>query len=204
MKCRVSNIELLKVIAVFVILLSHSTPRYVLLYPFNGILPDENVNYVIDPNAASLDCQNLLIQYLTSFGQIGNALFIICSSWFLFEIGQVKRSKVWFLISSTSLISISSYGFLRCLGYDYDTRALLYSIFPIATYNNWFVCCYLIFYLINPLLKTIGDSLDQRKCLIVIIFGIYAFSLWYIIYPTAFLYFHLVQFILIYYIVVFF
>lgn len=204
MKSRVSNIELLKVIAVFFILLSHSTPRYGLLYPFNGVLPDGNVSYVIDPNVASLDLHNLIIQYLTSFGQIGNALFVICSSWFLYETGRVKRSKVWFLISSTFLISISSYGFLKCLGFNYDVSALLYSIFPIATYNNWFVCCYLIFYLINPTLKTVADSLNQRRSLIFIILGLYAFSLWNMIFPSAFLYFQLVQFILIYFIVVYF
>ena len=204
MKNRASNFELLKVFAILLILLSHSTPRYELLYPFGGITLDGRENYVIDPTIASLDIHHLLIQYFTSWGQIGNALFIICSSWFLYEIGRIKRGKVWFLISSTFFISIFSYGIMRLLGCDYDIKALFYSTFPIATYNNWFVCCYLLFYLMNPILKVVSDSMNKRSCLIFIVMGLFAFSLWNMIYPTAFLYFHLVQFILIYFITVYF
>lgn len=201
MKERFSNVELLKCVAIIIILLSHSTPRYEIIYPIDGFLPDNSSNSVVDVFSVSLDVKNIFLQFFTSLGQLGNSLFIICSSYFLIDSNSVKRKKIWFIVSSTVIISLLSFFICMGLGWQLNLKALFESVFPIATYNNWFVCCYLIFYMIHPLLNICINYLSKRRHLFIIIVGLYMFSIWNMMYPKAFLYFHLSQFIIIYFIV---
>ena len=75
-KKRNSSIELLKVFAIIIIIISHSVPYGASYSNYDGF---------IDINVASSNINVVLLAIIRYFGQIGNAIFIICSSWFLVD-----------------------------------------------------------------------------------------------------------------------
>ena len=79
-KIRNSAIELLKLFAMFLIILSHSMPKY-----------DQTLVGYVDIVHATDNIQNLVLIVFNYLGQLGNAIFVICSSWFL--IGGDKTQK---------------------------------------------------------------------------------------------------------------
>lgn len=74
-KNRESNIELYRVLAILLIVISHCCPKY-------GALSDP---FYINVDASSLVINNICISFFNYFGAIGNCMFIICSAWFLVD-----------------------------------------------------------------------------------------------------------------------
>ena len=68
-RMRRSNIELLKIIAVFLIVLSHCIPYEVLI----------NCPIFFDITQCSEDVSHLFLVFFRYLGQIGNAIFVVCS-----------------------------------------------------------------------------------------------------------------------------
>ena len=68
---RNSGIELLKVIAMAMIVLSHAIPV--------------EAEGVIDLGVATTDMQSNIIRFINCFGNIGNNIFVVCSAWFLLD-----------------------------------------------------------------------------------------------------------------------
>ena len=82
-KRRNSSIELLKIIALMLIAISHSVPGY-------GNI--ESSTYV-DMNIASNDILKIVYVILMSLGQIGNVIFIISSAYFLIDSKNAKKEN---------------------------------------------------------------------------------------------------------------
>lgn len=72
---RDSGIELLKIFAIFVIVLSHTVQTLIsknMDLSFNG--------YVIDVSNATMNIDAILLQIFIHFGVWGNSIFFICSA----------------------------------------------------------------------------------------------------------------------------
>lgn len=69
---RNSNIELLKIFAVILIVFSHAMP-----------VKSGDAAWNMDLSAATNSVQRLIIVFMRYGGQVGNALFLIPSVWFL-------------------------------------------------------------------------------------------------------------------------
>lgn len=67
------------------IVLSHSVPLWSI----------EIQEGLIDLNLASLDIQNIVLLIFRYVGQIGNVIFIICSSYFLLESEKANAKKYY-------------------------------------------------------------------------------------------------------------
>ena len=79
---RDSGIELLKIFAIFIIVIGHTVQS----------LTNEaytNNSYVIDISRATTNVKFILLQIFRYFGSWGNSIFFICSAWFLL------KSKNW-------------------------------------------------------------------------------------------------------------
>lgn len=164
-KVRLSGIELLKVISVILIIFSHSIPYY----------GDAAADYYFDINSASGNFQLVMMSYFRYFGQIGNAIFIFCSAYFLIESKTVKVKKMLYIIVDTFVISmIYLCGFLIG-GYKLSAGNIALQFVPITSRFNWFIGCYLIIYAAHPLLNKIIHGTSKRNLLI---FNIFLFVLY--------------------------
>lgn len=153
-KARMSGIELLKILAIFLIVISHTVPY------FNP----SSVGY-LDLKLSTPNAQQFTVSFFLQLGQIGNCIFIFCSSYFLLDSKSVKLKKVFLLIFDTTAISVIYLAFFLGFGYKLTALDIVQSIFPLLypSKTNWYVFCYLLFYLAHPLLNLIVHALDKRK-----------------------------------------
>lgn len=90
---------------------------------------------------------------------------------------------------------------LIILGLNIDAKLLLKSLFPTTFANNWYITCYLIFYLIHPYLNLIINQMYKRELFIA---GLVMAGLYYgagFFYHSAFFRNNLSDFIVIYFVI---
>lgn len=76
------------------------------------------------------------------------------------------------------LISIVWMGLLLVLGFRFPAETLIRQFFPTLFGNNWYITCYLLLYLIHPVLNLIIRQCDKRYLLsIVCIVGVLYFGI---------------------------
>ncbi len=87
---RNSSIELLKLIAIFLIVINHVTQTATTTNSaYLGIM-----EHAVEIGLATSDINKILLIIFRHFGAFGNAVFMICSSWFLCEKTVVQGKKV--------------------------------------------------------------------------------------------------------------
>ncbi|MCM1495826.1 MAG: acyltransferase [Bacteroides sp.] len=152
---RNSSIESLKIIAIVLIVLSHSIP--------NG---DTTIHPgAIDINMVTSNINIIIASYIKNLGQIGNDIFLICSTWFLVDSKCVKVNKIADMVGDCFFISVFMLGLFMALGYKFSTVYILKQFFPITFENCWFLTCYLLLYAIHPFLNHI-IKLAHKKSLL--------------------------------------
>ena len=159
---RQSGIELLKIIAILLIVLNHMVQT---LTETNGLMPD--TSYVVDICSNTTNIQTLILAILRSSGCVGNDIFVICSAWFLLDSSRCDKRKVSFLICNVWTVSVLIFFITLALGCDLDRDSTLKQFFPIGNSNNWFITCYILFFLIHPLLNRLIRDMSQKALLSV-------------------------------------
>lgn len=192
-KVRNSSIELLKVLAMALIILSHSVPK--------AGLSELAHSGVIDVSLATSDVQEFIAILCAYLGQIGNAIFIVCSAWFLLDSNRINLSKVTSIVLDCLLISVFMLGVFLCFGYRFPLKMIVRQFMPTILGTNWFITTYIIFYMIHPYLNRVINNLKQKEHFIVNI----TFAVFYCILAVikdSLLYFNkLLGFIIIYFFV---
>lgn len=179
---RKSNYELLKIIAIVMIIISHTVPFY----------GNEFSESYIDLNCANINLQITTLSFFRHFGQLGNAIFIVASDFFLLESNTVKIRKVVSIIMSTLLISNIYLIIYAACGVKLSYFEILSSIFPIFTKQYWFITCYLIIYILHPILNLIVENLHNEILTLFVLLNV----LIAILYPSSILYFILYYFLI--------
>jgi len=169
---RNSGIELLKIIAIFLIVLNHCIQS---LCEVNPAMPA--ADYVIDINSATTNIVNLLLAIFRSSGCIGNDIFVVCSAWFLLDSRRADKKKAAFLIANIWTVSVIIWGITRLAGLSITREETLKQFFPTANANNWFLTCYLLFFLLHPLLNRLIEMMTQKTLLAVSAFLVFLYSL---------------------------
>lgn len=169
-KERLSNIELLKIIAIMIIAISHSVPYY----------GDASLPSFIDLNCATNSIQNYILVLFRCLGQLGNCIFVVCSAYFLVDSKKIKFSKIMYIVADTFLFSVTFLFFIKLLGFNIKTTDFIKQFFPITFQLNWFIGCYLSLYLIHSGLNLIIKSITQKQFFCVtaitaIMFIVYSF-----------------------------
>ena len=157
---RNSSVELLKIIAIFLILISHviwtvgRTSEY--------IAYDD---YVVDLSVATTNIQHLIMIMLYYSGALGNTVFFVCSSWFLVDSNRVNKKKMLYMALDVWVISVIIFIATYSLGIDkMDPWVMFVQLFPNIFANNWYITCYLIFYSIHPVLMVLLITLIREQC----------------------------------------
>lgn len=164
---RNSNIELVKIIAMFLIVINHVT---------RSIQPSQfyaDSGYAIALSTSPQSIQEFILDIFCYFGPLGNSIFLICSIWFLLESNRVKLEKVKRLIIDTWVISVIFCVAFLIVGHtNMPGVYVVKSIFPIICCNNWYITCYLLLYLLHPLLNMLIERVE-RKSLLGISIGLF-------------------------------
>ena len=155
-KERESGIELYKVIAIFLIVLSHviqtlTEPNYVL-----GIGEGTFINIA----TATTDLDVLLLALFRICGALGNNMFFICSAWFLVNSKKMSLKKVSRMILDVWIINMIVFWGLHAIGIQFQVSDTVRTFFPTTFANNWYITCYLLFYLIHPFLNRMLEQLN--------------------------------------------
>lgn len=170
-KERKSGIELLKVMSIFLIVLSHVTQTLISPDKFTG-LHFENGYVLLSATTEIRDIVLILFSYL---GSLGNLIFIVCSSYFLSDVKKSNKKKIANLWINTDVISWLFLGVFLLCGVTLSRNLIIKSIFPVTFQNNWFITIYLLFCLAVPYLNIIAEKLDQKQFLrfIAVLFVLY-------------------------------
>lgn len=158
---RNSGIELIKVFAILLIVLSHVVQT----------LADENLyipysNYAVNLRHATTDFQTFVLIIFRYSGALGNSIFFMCSAWFLLESKKVNMGKLFTMIFQVWSISfICLVAALLIKGGNIPFILIIKALFPFNFNTNWYVVCYVIFYAIHPMLNYCIDSLKQENLL---------------------------------------
>lgn len=154
---RNSGVELLRIIAILLICISHAVQT-----------SEQFLDY------SSLSFGIILLKILRYSGQIGNILFVICSSWFLLDSKKMKHEKALKILMDSTLISIFIFLCFVISGYKFSTIEIIHQLFPDYFANMWFIPVYVIFYLVHPLLNSAINAMDKKShfsfCLILFCF----------------------------------
>lgn len=156
---RDSGIELLKIFAIFIIVIRHVVQTLTFKNPdavYQG--------YIIDISKATTDIQKIVLLIFRHFGVWGDALFFICSAWFLLKITEYKKKKWFFMLIDIWTVSIMILVITYVILHGgISPKIMIESIFPTFFSNNWYMTCYLLFYPISPILNRVINSMSKKQ-----------------------------------------
>ncbi len=135
---RNSSIELLRIIAIILICLSHAyqTSQKFFDYSTNDLRWFSIIGYT---------------------GQIGNMIFVFCSAYFLCSDNSIKLKKIADLLLNSMSISIIICLIFLISGAELSAEIIVKQFLPDLFFNNWFIPTYLILYILHPLLNYLID-----------------------------------------------
>lgn len=155
------GIEMLKIISIFLIIISHVVMTIRLKNQF--VSYDD---YIFDFSYVSKGMSGIILAIFQHFGSLGNAIFFVCSSWFLLEKDTFSKNKwikmfleIW-TISCAILLLMLIY-----TGGRINNKLIIKSLLPNFFTNNWYVTAYLIFYPLHTVLNRIIKDLNQKNLL---------------------------------------
>ena len=141
---RNSAIELLRILAMAMIVLSHIC-----------------VHSGFDNTYSQLSLNRLFVQF-GYLGNLGVALFVMICGYFQSGLRSRALSRllaqVWFY--SLSLFLIFRFGF----GYPYSAELLRQAFFPTVFNEYWFFTAYIILFLLSPFVNLLLRSLTREQC----------------------------------------
>lgn len=175
-KERNSNFELLRIVAMLLIVVFHAV--------YFGVR-FENVS--VDMGGGT---NRFFSYFIKSFcGGVGNYCFMLISAWFVCEASfSVKRVfSIWrhvffysaligliFFVTKIPTIGLYDKSLFESAGFDAAAKSagkidLIRSFLPILMGNNWFATCYIVFYLFLPVLNKLLSVMDKKLHLYTVI-----------------------------------
>ena len=148
-KAREANMELLRIVAMLMVITLHCVGRGLLLS--NSVISNVNL---------------LLIQFLDSFSLTANSLFILLTGYYY--IGKkLNLRKILSLWGKTLFYCILIFTIYSILNLKTN---FLNSFFPVFSGAYWFITSYIALYFIMPFLNIAINKFSQKQCKFLIIF----------------------------------
>ena len=168
---RESNFELLRIVAMFLVVLYHASGRA------RGLAEDQGFS------------TNPFFFQLCSFcGDLGNSLFVLISGYFLagrsFSARRVARLWMQTLFWSVLLTALA-----LAAGRSFSIREVWRGMTPVFSITYWFITCYLIFCFFQPYMDRLLDTLDRREFRRLLVVMFVVFSLLRTVVPGDFVHF---------------
>lgn len=142
-KTRDTNIELLRIFAMFLVILTHCLLHAQALYQLNF----SSMNFMI-------------IDTLKIISWMSNTIFILISGYYMVN-SKFKLKKILNLWGLTLFYSIGIYIIQGLIKGDYENT--LYCFFPITKGHYWFIVAYIMLYTIMPALNLGIQKLTQKQ-----------------------------------------
>ena len=162
-KQRNTNIELLRIISIIMIVISHYTV-------FSGITN----------STLPLGITRFLLEIM-KLGNIGTILFVLITGYFLIKSNnKFKLSKILKLWLQISFYSISIYIITILLNIEnFSINNLIKAFLPITFQEYWFATAYIVLYIFHPFINKLLNSLDRKEHLKLIFLSLFLFSVLY-------------------------
>lgn len=157
-KKRISKFELLRVIAMYLIVLHHSITH--------GALNISSNQLKLHPINTSI------LSIFESGGKIGVFLFVLITGYFMINsrITLKKIVKLWLPIFFWSVILYLIMG--KVTGYTFTVKGLIKSIFPVIFAQYWFMTVYFFMYLLIPFLNImVKNIVSKKKVIYAVVLG---------------------------------
>lgn len=150
-----SSLNLLKIIAIFMIVIFHCV--------YKGI------------EFAKLPEYNKFLYYIFfHFGELGVNIFMIISGYFLINKNQIEKKKIFKLIFEIYLYSFIAIAILFLFNkYTFDIK----DIFPVNFSYYWYITDYLIIYIFSTYINKLANNINQNEYKKLLILFILLFSL---------------------------
>lgn len=182
----------MKIIAMIIIVLSHSMPDG------DSTMPASH----IDIDYATTNIQIIVAQIFKAFGHTGNILFLLASCWFMIDSKRTNVKKIAQIFGDSFFISVCWLIVFLMLGYDLGLKEIFKQFFPVTFNHCWFVTCFLIFYAIHPLLAYAVENMEKKQLLTFnIVYFIMYNCIGFIMHNTYFYYSDLIGFFGLYFLV---
>ena len=150
---RNSSLDILKVIGIFLVILSH------VVFSFNVVAERREIMSVY---CSTMSIQHLATSFLMYAGAFGNCIFTIITAWFLLDRDECNYKKWFFMGFETWLISFFIFIYVSYIcKRELDSDLIYMSIIPISYGTNWYISCYLLFYPLHKYLNKLIKSFDR-------------------------------------------
>lgn len=144
---RRSNIELLRIIVMFIIVANH----FALHSGF--VFPDD-----------VLSVNRLWIQLILCSGGAFVDVFVLISGYFLIKTQSLKTARVIKLWAQLFFYSVLFYAVFVLAGAEpLHIKQMVQHLIPVASGRWWFASAYFMLYLLTPYLNRLLNALDQRQ-----------------------------------------
>ena len=142
-KVRNSNIELLRILCMFFIILHHSFCHSGINYNLN------NLNY------------NILfgLQFLA---KVANNIFILITGYYMLD-KEINKKSIKKIIFKTFFYSYSILLIYILVTRKIDFNIIKDSIIPLTINNNWFVISYILLYMSIPIINILISNLSKKQ-----------------------------------------
>lgn len=181
-KLRNSNIELLRIISMFLIVLSHYTVH-------NGVHNFE----------LPLGLNRFLLEF-SCLGNIGVIIFIIITGYFSINSKHpFKLKRAVLLVLQVLFYSVLFYCLFCLLGQtQFSLMGFIKNCLPITFRMYWFVSVYLLLYILAPYINILLNNLSRKQYFRLIVLMLVLFSILPILTTQPFYGNELVQFVMFY------
>ena len=155
---RLTNIELLRIVAMLLIVAYH--------FAYHG-----EFSFPTD----SISINRLWFLFLLVGGKFGVNIFVLISGYFLINVDRSKTQKVIKLWLEIFVYSVCIYCCFCILGFEvFNLKEFLFRLFPITSSEYlWFSCTYFVFYLIAPYIGVALKNFEKKQYIqFLLVFGI--------------------------------
>lgn len=149
---RKSNIELLRILCIFGILVMHILGSV-----------KNNLSFV----------NGQIDLFLNSIFNANVTIFVLISGYFGIKFKLSKVLKIWIVVLFYSIL----YTLLTCDYSYFDIKLLIHTIFPVLTDRFWFISCYIVLYFLSPYINKFIEALNKKDALSMIFILLFFFSI---------------------------
>lgn len=152
---RLTNIELLRIIAMVIIIAHHLA--YHSGFDFIG--------------EGRITINRLWIKWLESGGKIGVDIFVLITGFFLVKSNAVKTKKVVKMWLQVLTWSVTFYVVFILTGIEtFSIRTLFENCLPIIHGKWWFASCYFMLYLLSPFISKLLNTMEKKEYISLLVF----------------------------------
>ncbi|WP_448920213.1 acyltransferase [Eubacterium sp.] len=156
--CRNSNLELLRIIAMILIVISH--------YSVHGSIKSIDLGFGL----------NKVILDTSDFGHLGVVLFVMISGYFLVT-KPFKLDRIIRVVLDTLFYSVAFFVIFSILNHEFSFGSMIRAIFPIVPMQYWFVTAYVFMMMVSPFLNRFLKVLTEYEFKVYILIMILIVSI---------------------------